>query len=34
MDYGRILSYLYMRGFIATYMVCGLGVEDHHNDLH
>jgi hypothetical protein len=28
------LSYLYMRGFITNSMVCGLGVEDQHNDLH
>jgi len=31
---GQILSYQYMRGFITTSMVCGLGVEDQNNDLH
>jgi len=34
MEDGRIFSYLYMRGFITTSMVCELDVENKHNELH
>jgi hypothetical protein len=34
MEDGQLFSYLYMRGFITTSMICGLGVEADHNELH